>query len=211
MTFAVMPHGVAVTADYSGALVGLLVVKELAVGSLIAVLASLVVYAAEMAGSTIAASWFTRSDHLSWGSGATVPMDRFLGILTVVVYLSLGGHHLLIRALASSFAAIPLVGLPLVDASSLGQLLGLTGHLFVIAFAVAAPALLAGLVVVVAMAAGSRMAWRAHDVLISVPARTLVVLFVVVITLHTGLEVLVSAGSEFDSGLLRLLRAMGGS
>lgn len=211
MTLAVVPHGTVISAGFPNTLFGLLIVKELAVGSLIAVLASLVVYAAEMAGSTIAASWLPRSaDNLSWTSVGNVPMDRFLGMLTIVVYLSLGGHHLLIRALASSFTALPMLDVPLVDSAILMQLLSLTGHLFVVAFAIAAPAVLAGLIVVVAMAAGSRVAWRAHDTLISVPARTLVVLLVAIITLHTAVEVLVSAGSEFDSGLLWLLRSMGG-
>lgn len=77
-------------------------------------------------------------------------LAQFKLLLAVLVMLAVNGHHLVIRALAESYAHVPVLGLHL-SASAVEYLLGLGGMLFVTAIQIAAPILATIFLVTVAL------------------------------------------------------------
>ncbi|MCK4412077.1 MAG: flagellar biosynthetic protein FliR [Candidatus Eisenbacteria sp.] len=62
----------------------------------------------------------------------------FYGILALILFLVLDGHHLLLRAMGMSLKVVPLGG-ALFSAPLLAQIVGMAGSLFVVAVAVGGP------------------------------------------------------------------------
>jgi flagellar biosynthesis protein FliR len=74
--------------------------------------------------------------------GQSTVMSQFLYLFTILIFFSVNGHHMFIRALASSFYKVPPNGFYL-KASLVGAVVQLSGDMFLIALKMAAPIMIA--------------------------------------------------------------------
>lgn len=88
----------------------LLTLREVALGLLLGTFVQLIFYAVQVAGQLIDTEMgFQMASLLDPLSGGQLPLvGNFLGMLSVLLYLGLNGHILLIRALGESFRLVPL-------------------------------------------------------------------------------------------------------
>jgi flagellar biosynthetic protein FliR len=186
--------------------VGLLA-KELLVGFAIAFVTSLLFRAAEMAGQLVDV---LRGANLSTalvpqlGERVSVFADLWVQTL-VVVFLVAGGHHLFLAALADSYAVLPVASVPQPAAGffpAVDWILGLTGDLFRVAFALAAPALVALFLADVVLGLAARVAPQIQVFFLGMPLKALLGIAMVFL----ALEVLLGA---FRGGLAETMRELG--
>lgn len=158
----------------------LLLVKEIFVGYVLAYTASFAFEAARSAGTLV--------DTMAGANMATVFVPQiqqqaslFADLkfqITILLFLALGGHHLVIQALAESFATIPLKGWP-GFAHGLWPLfervLRVSGDLFVVAVALAAPASIAAFMTDLSLGLINRVAPQIQVFFISMAVKPLVV------------------------------------
>jgi flagellar biosynthetic protein FliR len=127
--------------------------KEAVVGAVLAVLVAIPIGALEGAGRAID---LARGDHgedrTGILDGMTTPLGALLGMAALVTFFGIGGHLAVISALAGSYDALPLLAAPSAPLATLGAAASLLGA----ALALALPALLAGLLVEIAVAAAQR-------------------------------------------------------
>ena len=122
----------------------LLIPRELAVGFVLALLAAVPFWAAQAAGAM--------SDAVTGLSGR---LAELLLLLAAVVFFASDGHLLLVRALATSYQAVPLTAsVPLGNAGE--TVIAATAHLILAAVGIAAPVLVAVVVADVAFALVAR-------------------------------------------------------
>ncbi|MFQ6096987.1 MAG: flagellar biosynthetic protein FliR [Armatimonadota bacterium] len=109
-------------------------------------------------------------------------LGAFYFAFATLVFFITDGHHALLGGLARSWAALPLgEGLP--AGASAGQFCGLVGTLFVAALEVGAPVVAAVFIADVAIAVLARVAPGLQPLAVGLPARSLVGLFAVVLSL----------------------------
>lgn len=74
--------------------------------------------------------------------GQSTVMSRFLYLFTVLIFFSVNGHHMFIRALAASFYKVPPDSFHLTT-PAVGALVKVSGDMFLLALKIAAPILIA--------------------------------------------------------------------
>ena len=179
-------------ADVLGLL--LAVAGEVVVGLTIGFVATLVLAAVEMAGELIGlqmglglAAVFDPAS----GQGGTA-LGRFQSALAVLLFLTVNGHHLLVRAVAASFQRIGPGGV--LDAAVAGGVASLGGKVFRAGLDLAAPLVGILLVVNVALALLGRVAPQGNLFMIGLP-----------LSLGMGLLGLVDVLPTFGRHLIRLV------
>jgi flagellar biosynthesis protein FliR len=154
----VAPGGMAVNrpTTLEGWLLG--IGAEVAIGLFLGFLSSLAFWALSMAGEFIGLQ-------MGWGFAATlhasldsspVPTGQLYTILGILVFLSTGGHHLLIKALADTFVAAPPYSLVL-GGAQVERVIDLAGALFSGALQLALPVVGSLMLVEVALAFMTRI------------------------------------------------------
>jgi len=123
----------------------LLIPKELAVGVVLAVLAAVPFWAAQAAGAVADA-----------GAGLGGRLADLMLLFAAVVFFSVDGHLLLVRALAASYDAVPLAATPPLGPAVTSAVIDSTAHLVLAAVGLAAPVLAALLVADVGLALAAR-------------------------------------------------------
>jgi flagellar biosynthetic protein FliR len=179
-----------------------LIVKEAVVGLAFALAVGVIVGAVQAAASLIDTvvgfSFAAIVDPMSNVQGAV--LGQLYSVFTVMIFLVTGGDHLLFMGLASSYELLPLASVP--DLAVLGSLA--TDHLadiFVIGLEIAAPVLLALLLVEAGLALVARAVPQMNVFVVGMPAKILVGFAVVAASLpfvaghiQMELEELVRAG-----------------
>lgn len=160
LTVAVLPAVAAPPAVDLFSLAAILVaLQEVLIGVLIGLLLAASFQAVTIAGESISmAMGLGFATMVDPQSGANVPMlSQFLLILTTLLFLSVGGHLMLIELLAASFESMPIAGAGL----QRGDLLGVAvfgSQMFAGAVLIALPAVVVLLVVQLAMGVMTRAA-----------------------------------------------------
>ncbi|MFI5179351.1 MAG: flagellar biosynthetic protein FliR [Vicinamibacterales bacterium] len=159
---------------------GLVVVRELAIG-----LAMALGLRALVAGAEVAGHLSGNQLGLSYGSivdpqsGVRNNMLAALyANLALVTFFLINGHHTLIRSLAGSYASMP-IGPGKVDASIVRTVMQMLGLVFVLGVRLAAPLVLVLLVVELALGLIVRAAPAMNVMVVGTPLRLLVGLIVV--------------------------------
>lgn len=101
--------------------------------------------------------------------------------VTIVVMFATNAHHALIRALADSYAALP-VGLGSLDASLAASVAELIGVVFILGVRIAAPVIVVLLIVEIALGVVARVAPALNVLMSGAPLRLAVGLLVVAAT-----------------------------
>ncbi len=159
---------------------GLLVAREMAIGLVMALALRAVIAGAELGGHLTGNQLM-----LSYGSvvdpqgGVRNNMIANLyGNLTLLTFLAINGHHALLRALVSSYTALP-IGTGGVASSLAASVTQLLGIVFVLGVRLAAPLVVVMLLVEVGMALMARVAPSLNLMAVAPPVRIVVGLLAV--------------------------------
>lgn len=125
-------------------------------------------------------------------------MRRFFYLVAIVIFLGIGGHRDVIWAMRRTFQTVPLAGFS-VSESLLEMVAALLGASFVLALKVAAPVLITLLLATVALGLLQRTLPQYNTLTVGLPARALVGLLVLAMSLAL-LSGLLQRALEITSG-----------
>lgn len=190
-----------------------LLVKELAIGFTLAFIASLVFRAAEMAGQAVdvlrGANMVTALAP-ELGERVSVVADFWVQTLVVLFFL-IGGHHVMLTAFAESYATLPLLAFPS-PAAGLGPaaewVVRLTGQMFVVALALAAPALVALLLADLVLGLAARVAPNIQVFFLGMPLKALLGLAMILLAAHALLGAFGSGLQDSLEGVREVIRLL---
>lgn len=156
-----------------------LVAGEFLIGLMFGFISSLIIQAIHMAGHIMDMQiGFGIVNVFDPQFGQQIPLlGNFKYILAMMVFLAINGHHVLLNALFASFKIVPLTGV--VFSSSLAMfVLDMVSNIFVIAFKIALPVLVALFLAEVAMGILARTMPQMNIFVIGIPAKIIVGVFV---------------------------------
>ncbi|NJD02745.1 MAG: flagellar type III secretion system protein FliR [Ruminiclostridium sp.] len=187
--------------------VALIIIKEFIVGITIGFVAYLVFTAIYVAGEIIDMQiGFGVVNVIDPISNIQVPItSNIYFILTMLVYLSVNGHHALIKALFDSYTIVPL-GHAVFSASIMENLMGLFGNIFTIGFKIAAPIIAAILITDIALGTISRMVPQLNVFVIGMPLKILVGIVILLVTVPMFLYVLEGLFKVVDAGTINYIK-----
>ena len=147
-------------------------VAELAVGLVIGLLTAIVMAGIEMAGLFVGQqTGVALANVINPLSGSSVSvMGRFYSYFALVVFLTIGGHRLLVAAILKSFLAVPIGGLRFTSGLAEG-VAALSGQMFVIAVTISAPVVLALVLATLALGLVARTVPQLNILAIGFPLR----------------------------------------
>lgn len=162
----------------------LLTVKEVGLGLLVGFVATLSVVGVTMAGTLVGSTVGLNMANLlsPLTSDPVAVTDQFYTVLAGLMFLSLGGHHWLIRGIAESLRLAPL-GTFQLDAQVLADLIPLSATLFRAALRIALPVLAAITLTNIGLALIARAVPQMNVFMVGLPLKVLVALAILAITL----------------------------
>jgi flagellar biosynthetic protein FliR len=185
LAFGLLPS-VTLPANLTETSLTLIVLHEVAVGLSLAFVLQALIAGAEFAGHLssyqIGFSYGATIDPTS-GVRSTVLVSLY-GMLATMAFLAVNGHHALLRALAASYAGVPIAA-GRVGESLVVSVTEILAMVFVVGVRLAAPVLIVLLIVEVAIGLISRSAPSLSFQVIGYPIRIVVGLFVVGTLIYT--------------------------
>ena len=163
----------------------LLVAKEFMIGLILGYISYLIITAIYLAGQMI-------DMHIGFGmvnvldpvSNIQIPVTADLYfILTLLIFLAIDGHHLLIYTLSESFSRLPVGSTIIMEKPLFDSVVRLFGSVFVISFKIAAPVTAAILVVDVALGVIAKAVPQVNVFIVGLPIKILIGLLVIFLTL----------------------------
>ena len=177
---------------------------ESAVGMVIGLAAAIVVAAAEAAGEqmtvSIGLSGAAIFDPINNTQGAL--LAPFMQMLSVVILLIAGGHLVMIRAVAESFAVMP-IGAPLDIGAGFGAVVPMARSLFSSGMQFAAPVIASVLVLNIALAVLGRAAPKLQIMSVAFPLQ----IGVGLLTLAGSMALIIQMMSNWTPGFGRTIEA----
>lgn len=164
----------------------LIVAREVVIGMSLALVVRALIIAAEFAGHMA-------GQQLGFSYGATVDpssgvrhttIATLYGLLAVMTFLGINGHHALLRALAESYAGLP-IGAGHLNASLLTSVEQIFSIVFTVGVRLAAPVVIVLLIVELGLGLISRTAPALSVMVIGAPIRLVVGLGVLAVVIAT--------------------------
>ena len=187
----------------------LLVMKEFIVGMSIGFIAYLAFTAVYIAGEIIDMQiGFGVVNVMDPVSNIQVPVtSNIYFIMSMLLFLSINGHHVLIKALFDSFTTLPL-GAAVFDASLVDSLVAVFSTVFITGFKIAAPIVVSILITDVALGTVSRMVPQLNIFVIGMPLKIFVGLIIVLITIPMFITVMEMIFKTMDGSLLNYIKEL---
>jgi flagellar biosynthesis protein FliR len=135
-------------------------------------------------------------------------IGQFLNILTILLILSISGHHMILNGLVSSFDAVPLGGVVL-KGQVLDKLILLSSQVFVVAVKISAPIMAALFLVSVAMGILARTVPQMNVFIVGFPVQLAVGMGVLMAMLPLFYRVLQKILLVLERDLFALVDFMG--
>lgn len=188
-----------------------LVVAELLLGMIVGFVSTLALAAVQLGGELLDIDLgFAIANVLDPTGNTHLPLvGTFHYTVALLIYVSMDGHHWLLRAMARSYRAVPVGGVHLTDAS-LQQVLAAAADLFVSGLELAAPVFATLLLTTVAMAVTSRAVPQLNVFMTGLPLKVLVGLAMLAAGLPLYAAVLERVLIAAHEGILRLIGLLGG-
>ncbi len=157
---------------------------ETIVGLIIGYAASLVFIACQLGGMQIGQQMGTEIGSVfnPFLETQSSLVGEFYFIFATFIYLGIGGHRMFLAALVDSFDTMPL-GTMALGGRTLDMVITLFGQLFIVAFAISAPAVLALFLVTVAMGFVARTVPQMNILVVGFPVRVIIGLIVMMVSL----------------------------
>jgi flagellar biosynthetic protein FliR len=171
----------------------MIVAREVAIGMALGLVMRALIVAAEFAGHLSGYQiGFSYGATIDPSSGVRNTMLATLyGLLAVLAFLGINGHHQLLRALAESYAGMP-IGIGHIDASLLASVKHILALVFTVGLRLAAPIVIVLLIVELAVGLISRTAPALSMMVIGYPIRLIIGLGVLAILIPTIPSVIAS-------------------
>lgn len=164
----------------------MMIAREVAIGMALALVTRALITAAEfaghLAGYQIGFSYGATVDPSS-GVRHTV-LATLYGLLAVLTFLGINGHHTLLRALAASYAGMP-IGAGHIDASLLSAVRNVFALVFTVGLRLAAPIVIVMLIVELALGLIARTAPALSVQVVGTPTRLIVGLALLAVLVTT--------------------------
>lgn len=187
----------------------MLVMKEFLVGMSIGFIAYIAFTAIYVAGEIIDMQiGFGVVNVMDPVSNIQVPVtSNIYFIMSMLLFLSMNGHHVLIKALFDSFTTLPL-GTAVFDASLADGLMAVFGTVFATGFKIAAPIVAAILLTDVALGTISRMVPQLNIFVIGMPLKIFVGLIILLITMPMFISVMEMIFKAMDGSMLNFIKEL---
>jgi len=150
----------------------LLILKECSVGFIIGLVSSLIFAATHLSGEVL-------GRHMGLGlarmidpnmGGQTSVVAQFESIVALMLFLAIGGHHLLVLAMCDSFEVVPIGGVQC-QADMALDIVRITGRLFPIAIKITAPAFVILMVTTVVIGLVARFVPQMNVLIVGLPLK----------------------------------------
>lgn len=160
------------------------IIKEFIIGLVLGYISFLILSAIYLAGQIIDTQiGFGIVNVMDPVSNIQVPITATLYYgLTMVVFLTINGHHMLIDALVRSFSVIP-IGTAIFSQGMVQHMAQIMGMVFIIAFKISAPMIAAALICDVAFGILARTMPQMHIFFVEMPVKIMLGLAVIMITI----------------------------
>lgn len=200
----------ALTADAGVAVVLGMMAFEVMIGFVIGVVAQFTFGAVQMAGQLAGIQMGLGMASLidPQSQDHVTSLAQWQNLLALLIFLSIDGHHMLIRAVADSFRVLPLGG-GIPHAGGFGIVFELAGGLFVVALRVAAPVLVLLLMVNAAMGVLAKLIPQLNVFIVGFPLNVAAGLFVLAASQPFTVRLLETSFGELQGSLAHLVRALG--
>jgi flagellar biosynthesis protein FliR len=167
-----------------------LVLKEFLVGITIGYVSFLVFSSIYLAGQLIdMQTGFSMVSVLDPMSNIQVPVtSNFYFIISMLIFLSINGHHLLIQALFSSYKMIPL-GNASFNQNLMNDIIRVFGDIFIIGFKISAPIIAAILITDVALGVISRTMPQLNVFVVGMPLKIILGVLIIYFSIPVFTEV----------------------
>jgi flagellar biosynthetic protein FliR len=136
-------------------------------------------------------------------------MGNFLYILSLLIFFSINGHHMLLQAVMDSYALVPL-GTAALTTTLSQALVGMATNLFIIGFKIAAPVLAAVFLTTVALGILNRAVPQMNVFVIGMPVQLAMGLFMVMVALPLYVSFLQVLFRGLGGDILTTLRLLKG-
>lgn len=193
-------------------LIGLvgMVLKELMVGALIGFFFSLLMKAAEMAGALVGFQvGLIIAQAFDPNAGGQVPiLGRLWLMLAMVIFLSIGGHHMMIQAFNDSYRVIQ-PGQMVIDGTTAEIMIKFSAYSFVLALKIAAPVMVTLILTDVALGTVSKVMPTMNIFVVGFPVKIGMGLLVLGMSLPIFAYLLEKTTSYLNQSVDGLLLSMG--
>jgi flagellar biosynthesis protein FliR len=190
-----------------------LVIKEIMVGICLGFFTSLLLYAVQLAGSFVdLQSGFAMATMYDPGTGAQEPLTgRLYYYIAIAFFLSMDGHHLLIRGVLASFDWIPVLAwLPSSSSENLVVFgIDMMKDMFWIAFLIAAPLVITLFLVDIALGILSKSVPQMNLFVVGIPIKMFVHFVVLYVSLPSFFFILGKLINTMVTSLAQLLKILG--
>ncbi len=199
------------TVQYDDNLIGyaLLVMKEFLVGLSMGYIAYLSYTAIYIAGEIIDMQiGFGVVSVMDPMSNIQVPItSNIYFIISMLLFLMMNGHHMLIKALFDSFTSLPL-GEAVFSGDIYESIFNIFGTVLATGFKIAAPIVATVLIVDIALGTISRMVPQMNIFVIGMPLKIIVGLIVIVITMPLFISIMQKVFGMMDAGVANYLKEL---
>ncbi|MDD4297686.1 MAG: flagellar biosynthetic protein FliR [Ruminiclostridium sp.] len=192
----------------------LLLIKEFIIGLVLGYISYLILTSIYLAGQMI-------DLHIGFGmvsvfdpeAKVQIPVTaNFYFILTMLLFLAIDGHHLLIYTLTESFTTLPIGSKLVMDQPLMNFVLDLFGSVFAISFKIAAPVTAAVLITDIALGVIAKAVPQVNVFIVGMPLKILLGLGVVLLTLmafRNIVHVLMGGMQQEMTSFMEILRGEG--
>ena len=187
-----------------------LVFKEFIVGLTIGYISYMMFAAIYLAGQLIDMQiGFGMVNILDPISNIQVPVtSNFYFIISMLVFLAVNGHHVLIKALFDSYSYIP-IGAAVFNESLMNDIIRIFGNLFTVGFRIAAPVTAAILIADVALGVISKTIPQLNVFVVGMPLKIILGIVVVMLTIPMFILLLEALFNGMNGELFNFMRDMG--
>jgi len=149
-----------------------LIVLECSVGFMIGLISSLLFAATQLSGEIL-------GRHMGFGmarvidpefGGDTSLVAQFENLVALMLFLAIGGHHMLVMALCDSFQIVPIGGVQC-DAGAALDLIRVVGRIFPVAIKITAPAFVILMVTTVVIGLVARCVPQMNVLIVGLPLK----------------------------------------
>lgn len=189
-----LPEGIILYSTYDFTIA---IIKEFLIGLILGYVSFVILSAIYLAGQLIDTQiGFGIVNVIDPISNIQVPITANLYYtLTMVIFLTINGHHMLIEAVTKSFTIIP-IGTAVFSQEMMPQIVQIMGLVFIIAFKISAPIIAAALICDVALGILSRTMPQMNIFFVGMPLKIVLGLVAIMITLPAFLMIV---GSSIDN------------
>ncbi len=191
------------------------IIKELLVGLSIGFIASILLYALQVAGGFIDLQMgFAMANVFDPQTGIQSPLiGRYLYILAILFLLSIDAHHMLLNGIFQSYQLVPIDGWQmtfLIQGDVAHLVVETISRMFYIAFQIAMPVVGCLFLVDLALGIISRTVPQVNVFIIGLPLKIAVSLFVLLLTISIIFQVVEGLYVDMLSVMKKMMNLIGG-